>query len=227
MGALSDLQVIHIATHDSFAEGQNGPTHQPVELDSLYRAMPKLDYIRPCDAEELIGAWSQAMSNTHGPSMISVARDPVGPVPNTSRNGVKKGAYVIQEDADAALTLVSCGSNLHYAVAAAESLSSQGTKCRIVSSPCLSLFDKQDTKYRRSVFPLDGKPIISVEEYVATTWARYVTASIGMTSFGYSASNESNYARFGLDAQGIEGKVKKYLKELNGGNARMAGWQQL
>jgi dihydroxyacetone synthase len=227
MGALSNLQVIHIATHDSFAEGQNGPTHQPVELDSLYRAMPNLSYIRPCDAEELIGAWSYAMRSVHNPSMISVARDPVGAVPNTSRQGVQHGAYIIQENPDAAITLVSCGSNLHYAVAAAKALEKQGTKCRLVSAPCLSLFDQQDREYRNSVFPLNGKPIVSVEEYVATTWARYVTASIGMTSFGYSASNESNYERFGLDTAGIEKKVNKYLKSLNGGSAREAGWQQL
>ena len=227
MGALSNLQVIHIATHDSFAEGQNGPTHQPVELDSLYRAMPNLSYIRPCDAEELIGAWNYAMGSFHNPSMISVARDPVGEVPNTSRTGLQRGAYVIQETQDAAVTLVSCGSNLHYAVAAANALDKQGITCRIVSAPCLNLFDEQDSEYRNSVFPLNGKPIVSVEEYVATTWARYVTASIGMTRFGYSASNESNYERFGLDAAGIEGKVKKYLKSLDGSSAREAGWQQL
>lgn len=229
MGALSDLQVIHIATHDSFAEGQNGPTHQPVELDSLFRAMPNLSHVRPCDAEELIGAWKYALGARHNPTMISVARDPVGEVPNTSRLGVERGAYVIQEVANATLSLVSCGSNLHYAVAAAKSLEKENIKCRLISAPSLSLFDKQDVEYRRSVFPLDSKPIISVEEYVATVWARYVTASIGMTSYGYSASNESNYERFGLDAKGIERKVKKYLGFLRdeGLTAREAGWQQL
>lgn len=227
MGALSRLQVIHIATHDSFAEGQNGPTHQPVELDSLYRAMPNLSYMRPCDAEELIGAWSYALKSSGSPSMISIARDPVGEVPNTSRDEFHRGAYVIKEVEDADLTVVSCGSTLHYAVAAAQSLEGQGIVCRIVSAPCLDLFDKQDSRYRQKIFPLNDKPIVSVEEYVATTWARYVTASIGMTTFGYSASNESNYARFGLDSKGIESKVKKYLQFLAGGSARQAGWQQL
>ncbi|RFU34839.1 hypothetical protein B7463_g1439, partial [Scytalidium lignicola] len=227
MGALSHLQAIHIATHDSFAEGQNGPTHQPVELDSLYRAMPNLTYIRPCDGEELLGAWQQAISSCHNPTMLSIARDLVGPVPNTSRAKVALGAYVIKEDASAHLTLVSCGSNLHYAVAAAESLATKGITCRLVSAPSLRLFDQQSVEYRESVFPLDGRPIVSVEEYVATTWARYVTASIGMTGFGYSASNESNYERFGLDAKGIEKKVTTYLEQLGGKNARIFGWQQL
>ncbi|KIX05948.1 uncharacterized protein Z518_03922 [Rhinocladiella mackenziei CBS 650.93] len=227
MGAHSHLQVIHFATHDSFAEGQNGPTHQAVEVDSLYRAMPNILYIRPCDAEEVIGAWEIAMDTRTKPSMISLGRDPVGPVPNTSRNMVSKGAYILQNPPNAKLTLVSCGTNLHYAAAAAIALGNEGMPIKLVSAPCFALFDQQDQTYRNEVFALDGNPIISVEEYVATTWARYVTASIGMNGYGYSASNPSNYERFGLDTAGILRKVKAYLGELNGQNARMAGWRRL
>ncbi|KAH7022329.1 Transketolase, thiamine diphosphate binding domain-containing protein [Ilyonectria destructans] len=227
MGAISELPVIHFATHDSFAEGQNGPTHQAVEVDSLYRAMPNLTYIRPSDAEETIGAWILALSKKHGPSMLSLGRDPVGPNPSTSRLGVAKGAYVVKDVPEAKLTLTSCGTNLHYAVAAAELLTAEGIATRVVSAPCFEQFDKQDKSYRDSVYPRDGTPIVSVEEYIATTWARYVTASIGMTGYGYSASNPSNYERFGLDTKGIVTKVKKYLRELDGENARIAGWRQL
>lgn len=232
MGALSHLQVIHFATHDSFAEGQNGQTHQPVEIDSLYRAMPNLQYIRPCDAEEVIGAWKIALGSRHTPSMLSLGRDPVGFVPNTSRDKVAKGAYVLREplnsEAAAQLTLVSCGTNLHYAVEAASVLEKDhGVPTRIVSAPCLALFDQQDENYRRSVFPCDETPIVSVEEYVAQAWAKYTTASCGMTTFGYSASNPSNYERFGLDTKGIVSRVSKYLKRVDGGNARMLGWQCL
>jgi dihydroxyacetone synthase len=227
MGALSDLPVIHIATHDSFQEGQNGPTHQPVEVDSLFRAMPNLTYFRPCDAEELIGAWIHVLQSHKNPSMLSVARDPVGPVPNTNRNKVSSGAYVIEEQDNYQLTLVSCGSNLHYAVAAAGVLNADGVPTRIVSAPSLDLFETQSQSYKDFVFPRVGKPIVSVEEYIATTWARYTTASIGMSTFGYSASNESNYARFGLDTEGIVGKVKGYLNDMSGGDARQFGWRNL
>ncbi|TKX21847.1 dihydroxyacetone synthase-2 [Elsinoe australis] len=227
MGALSGLQAIHIATHDSFGEGQNGPTHQPVEVDSLYRAMPNLTFIRPCDAEELLGAWKYALTTTTRPTMISVGRDPNGPVPNTDRKQVLRGAYVIQEDPDATLTLASCGTCLHRAVAAAEQLKASGIRARIVSAPSLDLFAEQSKEYRESVFPLDDKPVVSVEEYVATTWARYVTASVSMTGFGYSASGPSNYRRFELDAEGIVKRVNSYLKSLNGRSARQMGWQQL
>lgn len=228
MGALSGLPVIHIATHDSFAEGQNGPTHQPVEVDSLYRAMPNLTYIRPCDAEELIAAWTYTLQTVDRPTMISIARDPAGPVPNTNRHLATKGAYVVEDAANAALTLVSCGSNLHHAVAAAARLrASSGLAVRVVSAPSLDLFEAQPDGYKAAVLPRDGHAVVSVEEYVATAWARYVTASIGMTGYGYSASGPSNYRRFGLDAEGIEAKVRGYLESLKGGNARMAGWRQL
>ncbi|KAJ0421449.1 Transketolase, thiamine diphosphate binding domain-containing protein [Aspergillus carlsbadensis] len=232
MGALSHLPTVHIATHDSFAEGQNGPTHQPVEVDSLFRATPNLTYIRPCNAEETIGAWMHVFSDAArtSPTMLSIARDPVGSVPNTDRFAVARGAYVLVERVDADITLVGCGSSLHHVVAAAGILGQGeegGLRCRVVSCPSFDLFDKQPREYRESVFLLDGKPIVSVEEYVATTWARYATASIGMSSYGYSASNESNYERFGLDPKGIVRRVKGYLAFLNGRDARSAGWQSL
>ncbi|KUL82078.1 hypothetical protein ZTR_09110 [Talaromyces verruculosus] len=103
----------------AMSEGQDGPTHQPVELGSLLRTMPNLTYIFPSDVEEVIGAWQYSLANSHGSSMISFARDPTVPIPNTDRNKVSKGCYVIQEDENPCVTLASCGSNLHYAVAAA------------------------------------------------------------------------------------------------------------
>ena len=101
--------------------------------------------------------------------MLSLSRDPVGPIPNTNRLKVAKGAYIVNEADNAQLTLASCGTNMHYAVAAAESLSALGIPTRVVSAPSFDHFDKQDRAYRESVFPLDGTPIVSVEEYVATT----------------------------------------------------------
>ncbi|KAI1312476.1 Transketolase, thiamine diphosphate binding domain-containing protein [Xylaria venustula] len=227
MGALSHLPVVHFATHDSFAEGQNGPTHQPVEVDSLYRAMPNLTYIRPCDGEEVIGAWMLALEKKTGPTMLSLGRDPVTPMKATDRHKVAKGAYVIQDVPGAKLTLASCGTNLHYAAAAAEALTADGIPTRVVSCPSFEHFDKQDAAYQESVFPHDGTPIVSVEEYIATTWARYVTASIGMSGYGFSASNPSNYDRFGLDEKGIQRRTRQYIKDLDGKDARQAGWRSI
>lgn len=228
MGALSDLPVIHVATHDSFAEGQNGPTHQAVELDSLYRAMPNLYFIRPCDAEEIIGAWMLGLSTRSAPTMLSLGRDPPRhEMHGTDRYKVALGAYALDEIESPAVVLVSCGTQLQHVTAAARSLREKDISTRVVSAPSLKHFDDQTLEYRDSVFPRDGTPIISVEEYVATIWARYTTASIGMTTFGYSASGPSNYTRFGLDEQNIVRRVEKYLESLDGGNARLAGWQSI
>jgi dihydroxyacetone synthase len=216
MGALSNLQVIHIATHDSIGEGQNGMTHQPVELDSLYRAMPTLLYIRPADAEEVLGAWLTALAAKDTPSIISLARDPaVTNIPKTSRLQVQRGGYVILEKENAMVTLISCGSELQFAYLAAEKLDSEGVPTRVVSMPCIKLFEKQPQDYQDAVLS-NSSHIISVEAYVASMWARFCTASIAMDSFGYSGLGRENFARFGIDDDGIVRKVKKHVEETKG-----------
>ncbi|KAK7203042.1 Transketolase, thiamine diphosphate binding domain-containing protein [Myxozyma melibiosi] len=223
MGALNSLQVIHVATHDSFQEGQNGPTHQPVELDSLLRAMPNFLYMRPSSAEEIIGCWEVALREQKTSTMISVARDPaVYPPQGTCREKTLLGGYILEERADAVVTLVSRGSALGYAQAAAETLTAaHRIACRVVSIPCISLFEAQSEQYKQRVLG-SARRIVSVEEYVPTVWARLCTASIGMDSFGYSASGPNNYGRFGLDVEGIVGKVSRYVAE-----SEIRHWQQL
>jgi dihydroxyacetone synthase len=220
MGALSNLQVIHVATHDSIGEGQNGQTHQPVELDSLYRAMPTLLYIRPADAEEVLGAWLTALGAKETPSIISLARDPaVTAIPKTSRFQVQRGGYVILEKENATVTLISCGSELQFAYLAAQRLDSEGIPTRVVSMPCMKLFERQPQEYQDSVLS-NSSHIISVEAYVASMWARFCTASIAMDSFGYSGLGRENFARFGIDDDGIVSKVKRHIGEANGKKRR-------
>jgi len=159
--------------------------------------------------------------------MLSLARDPVQAVPGTNRSKVSMGAYVVRETKDHQVTLASCGSSLHYALGAANELIALGVPTRVVNAPSLDFFELQETDHKKQIFPLDGKPIGSVEEHVATVWARYVTASIGMTTFGHSASNEGNYDRFGLDSRGISGKIQTCLKDLDGSDAQKDCWRQL
>nr|XP_036577936.1 dihydroxyacetone synthase [Colletotrichum truncatum]KAF6785066.1 dihydroxyacetone synthase [Colletotrichum truncatum] len=203
MGALSGLPVIHIATHDSIGEGQNGPTHQPVELDSLFRTMPNFQYMRPADAEEVLGAWSVALAAKSHPSMISLARDPaLTKVSGTNRQMVCKGGYVVSEVNGAQVTLISCGSELQFAIEAAKRLNGKGLSTRVVSMPAIGLFEQQPSDYQDSV--LSSSPhIISVEAYVSGIWSRFCTASVAMDSFGYSGAGRENFARFGIDADGI------------------------
>ncbi|KAK9427706.1 Transketolase, thiamine diphosphate binding domain-containing protein [Lipomyces doorenjongii] len=221
MGALNELQVIHVATHDSFQEGQNGPTHQPVEVDSLFRAMPNFQFIRPSDAEEILGAWTIALREPKKSSLISVARDSQVHKPyNTCRVKAANGGYVVKENLDAVVTLISCGSELGYTLRAATVLDSEAIPTRVVSMPCISVFESQSAEYQAEVLG-SATRIISVEPYVPTVWARFCTASIGMKSFGYSASGPSNYDRFGIDEKGIVRKVTAYVK---GGDKLLKKW---
>ncbi|KAI5196698.1 hypothetical protein E4T39_07661 [Aureobasidium subglaciale] len=228
MGALSNLKVIHIATHDCIGEGQNGPTHQPVELDSLFRAMPNLQYIRPGDSEEVIGAWIAALKVEKIPSMLSLARDPaLSLIPNTDRQKVLKGGYVIVEKEGAVVTLISCGSELQFAVEASKQLEAAEISTRVVSMPCISLFEEQPQQYQDSVLS-DSAHIISVESYIATTWARFCTASVAMDSFGYSGSGRENFARFGIDTDGIVRKVIAHVQATSRESlGRRRRWQLL
>jgi dihydroxyacetone synthase len=229
MGALSHLKVIHVATHDSIGEGQNGPTHQPVELDSLYRAMPHLAYIRPSDAEEVTGAWLAALGPATKDSsvIISLARDPaITAIPNTDRTKVVRGGYVVVEQRDATVTLVSCGSELQFAVAAAKQLTEQhGIPTRVVSMPCISLFEAQPETYQDEVLGM-AEHLVSVEAYVSSMWARFCTASVAMDGFGYSGAGLENFRRFGIDDAGIVKKVKKMLDRGKAGTSR-ARWRLL
>jgi dihydroxyacetone synthase len=220
MGALSNLQVIHVATHDSIGEGQNGPTHQPVELDSLFRAMPELLYIRPSDSEEVLGAWMVALAAKRSPSIISLARDPAFTrIPNTQREKVAFGGYVVIEKENATVTLISCGSELQFASAAASELDAQRIPTRVVSMPCIRLFEQQPQDYQDSV--LSNSPhVISVEAYISSVWARFATASVAMDSFGYSGAGSENFARFGIDKDGIVRKVKAHVSETVEGKRR-------
>ncbi|KAH6884458.1 Transketolase, thiamine diphosphate binding domain-containing protein [Thelonectria olida] len=219
MGALSSLKVIHVATHDSIGEGQNGPTHQPVEVDSLYRAMPNLLYIRPADGEEIIGAWSTALEIQGQSAIISLARDPPAiAIPNTSRDKISKGGYVIVHHPKPVVTLVSCGSELQFAVTAAAKLTEEGIGTRVVSMPCLRVFEAQSAEYQESVLS-DAPHVISVEAYVPGFWARICTASIGMNSFGYSGAGRDNFSRFGIDAEGVVAKVKAHIGSVGSGHA--------
>jgi len=215
MGALSDLRVVHIATHDSIGEGQNGPTHQPVELDSLYRAMPNLLYIRPADPEEVIGAWATALEAERTPTIISLARDPpLHGLSGTDRWKVRMGGYVLSEPKagqKALVTLISCGSDLQFAAEAALRLNEEGVLTRVVSMPCIERFEKQPLEYQEEVLS-SSRHVISVEAYVSTIWARFCNASVAMDSFGYSGSSTENFARFGMDSDGVVRKVKAFIK---------------
>ncbi|KAI0970423.1 transketolase [Xylaria arbuscula] len=217
MGALQRLQAIHIATHDSIGTGEDGPTHQPIELAALYRAMPNILYIRPADSEETAGAFIAALSATESPSIISLSRQNLTQYPqHSSRDGVQKGAYVFIEEKDADVTLIGVGSEMKFAVEAREVLQTEyGIKTRVVSFPCQRLFEKQSREYKSEVLQYRSKTRrVVIEAYAGNGWERYAHAGYSMSTFGHSLPGAAAYKYFGYDSKLIASRVKGFLDEL-------------
>ena len=192
LAALAGLPVTYIFTHDSIGVGEDGPTHQPVETVSGLRVIPNLDVIRPADAEETAGAFVAAMSRTDGPTALILTRQAV-PLMNelsvdARRDGVLRGGYVTKkESGKLEAILISCGSELQHAVAAAAEL---GAGVRVVSIPCFELFDRQSDEYRESVLPQACTKRIAIEAGVSALWWKYVGSAgkvLGIDRFGMSA----------------------------------------
>ncbi|PNS18580.1 hypothetical protein CAC42_5119 [Sphaceloma murrayae] len=215
MGALQKLQVIHLATHDSIGLGEDGPTHQPIELAALYRAMPELLYIRPGDSEEVAGAWSTAIKYRHGPSIISTSRHALKQQKTTRREKVALGAYVLEEcEGKADVTMIGVGAELNFAVDVAAKLREKGLKTRVVSFPCHRLFEQQSVQYKRQVLRRhEGTPAVVIEPYSALEWARYADAGINMKTFGHSLTNQYVYKHFGYEVGSMAERVEKFLAD--------------
>ncbi|KAE8131630.1 Transketolase, thiamine diphosphate binding domain-containing protein [Aspergillus pseudotamarii] len=219
MAALQGLQQIHIATHDSIGVGENGPTHQPVAVAALYRAMPNVLYIRPCDAEEVAGAYIAAIQATETPTIISLSRQGLTQYPQySSREGTLKGAYVFveAEDDDFDVTLIGVGSEMGFAMQTRELLLKEhGIKSRVVSFPCIRLFEQQSREYKHSVLkPRAGKPSVVIEAYPSYGWERYADASVSMNSFGKSLPSKEIYEHYGFAPESITPKVKDLVEEV-------------
>ncbi|KAJ6078624.1 hypothetical protein N7467_008377 [Penicillium canescens] len=216
MGALQHLQIIHVATHDSIGMGEDGPTHQPIELANLYRAMPNLLYIRPGDSEETAGAWLAAIGAKNTPSIISTSRQNLPQLSQTRRDSVALGAYVLSEDESASVTLIGVGAELSFALEVAEQLKAQkGITARVISFPCQRLFEKQSLQYKRDTLRRHrGIPAVVIEPYAPNGWERYADAGIHITRFGHSLPGKAAYKFFGYEIETMTTKVAGYLEQI-------------
>jgi transketolase len=191
LAALSHLPVIFVFTHDSVGVGEDGPTHQPVETIPGLRVIPNLDLMRPADPEETAAAFAHALERADGPTLIALTRQAVpllaGIPVATRREGTLRGGYIAKkETASLQRILLSAGSELQHALAAAETL---GEGTRVVSLPCFSLFERQPASYREEVLPNWCRRRISIEASTTASWAKYVGLdgiSIGIDHFGMS-----------------------------------------
>ncbi|RHZ55355.1 hypothetical protein CDV55_105017 [Aspergillus turcosus] len=210
-------QQIHIATHDSIGTGEDGPTHQPIELAALYRAMPNILYIRPCDSEETAGAFVAALQATSTATIILLSRQSLEQYPeSSSRQGVQQGAYVFIEDEQAQVMLIGVGAEMVFAVRTRQVLLDHfNIKSRIVSFPCQHLFAQQSQEYRREVLKYrSGIPCVVIEAYTVNGWERYADAGFTMSTFGHSLPGAAAYKYFGFDEHVIAPEVAKLVDEV-------------
>ena len=162
-----------------------------------------------------------------GPSVLGLNRHGVPLLEGTNRQKMQRGAYVIHEDMDYQVTLVSTGGDLFRAVEAAKLLLLSGIPTQVISMPCMRRFEEQDTLYQRSVFPWDGRPVVSFEAMSTHGWAKYASASIGQQRFGTTVVADAVFPYFRLTASHIVDRVKVYLKELDGRNAFTVPWKNI
>jgi transketolase len=208
LAALAKLPNTYIFTHDSIGVGEDGPTHEPVETITSVRVMPNIDVIRPADPEETAGAFVAAMERIDGPTLLALTRQVV-PILNDidlklRREGVLRGGYIAKkEEGKLDLIVMSCGSELQHALAAAKEL---GAGTRVVSMPCTERFNRQSDEYREEVLPATCRKRVAIEAGVPEIWYQYVGLDgkvIGLQRFGMSAPGAEVMKELGIDAQHV------------------------
>jgi transketolase len=208
LSALAKLPNFYIFTHDSIGVGEDGPTHQPVETVSSVRLMPHIDVIRPADPEETAGAFVAAAERTDGPTLIALTRQVV-PILNEidvklRREGVSRGGYIAKrEKGKLDVIIMSCGSELQHALAAAKEL---GDGARVVSMPSFERFNRESSAYREEVLPNSCRKRVAIEAGVTEIWYQYIGLDgkvVGLHNFGLSAPGAEVMKERGIDAQHV------------------------
>ncbi len=217
LAAMMGQQVIYVMTHDSIGLGEDGPTHQPIEQLSGLRAIPNLNVFRPADKLETIECWELALKNFKTPSILSLTRQSLDPIRNkfTIANKCSSGAYeVLRTNKKIILTILASGSEVKLAIETSHKLAKEKIYSKVVSVPCMELFDKQPKKYRKSVLN-ETKFKISIEAGSSDCWRKYVGdfgITFGINEFGKSAPYKEIFNYFGLANKSIAKKSKNLIK---------------
>jgi len=220
LAALSEVQVIYVFTHDSIGLGEDGPTHQPIEHLAALRAIPHLFVIRPADPAEVAEAWRIAILRRHAPTALALTRQKVGLIDRTrfaKAEGLRRGGYILAEwdrlsslsgDAETTprLILIATGSEVSLALEAREKLQSEGIDTRVVSMPCVELFEEQPENYRNEILPPAVTARIAIEAGVRQGWDRYVGPRgdvICLDRFGASSPGDVAMRELGFNLENV------------------------
>ncbi|MBD2140209.1 transketolase [Anabaena sp. FACHB-1250] len=217
LAALSEAGAIWVMTHDSIGQGEDGPTHQPIETLASLRAIPDLTVIRPADGNETSGGYKVAIekSKAQASTLLAFTRQNVPNLAGTSIAGVAKGAYTIVDcQGTPDIILIGTGSELSLCVSAAEKLTAEGKKVRVVSMPSSTLFDTQDAAYKESVLPRSVTKRLSVEAASSFGWHKYIGSegdTVSIDTFGASAPGGICLEKFGFTVDNVLAKAKALL----------------
>lgn len=209
MSALMGIQNIFVYTHDSIGQGEDGPTHQPIEQLTNLRTTPNLTTWRPCDATESAVAWKAAVQSQKAPSALIFSRQglPAMVRNQTQVSDIAKGGYILQDCDDTPdIILIATGSEVALAVDSAKALAEQGKKVRVVSMPSTNVFDAQASDYKESVLPANVINRVAIEAAHVDFWTKYVGlngAVVGMTTFGESAPGNVLLEHFGFTVDNV------------------------
>ncbi len=211
LSALMNIPLTYVFTHDSIGVGEDGPTHEPIEQLAMLRAMPNLRVFRPCDATETSAAWLTAAASKKNPTALVLTRQNLNPVAGSSKEALK-GGYVIDDcDGTPEVILIASGSEVDLAVKAKAELETEGRKVRVVSMPCMELFEEQSAEYRESVLPKAVRKRVVVEALSDFGWGKYVGldgAYVTMKGFGASGPAGKLFEKFGFTVENVVNTVK-------------------
>ncbi len=211
LSALMQLPLTFVFTHDSIGVGEDGPTHEPVEQLAMLRALPNFHVFRPCDAVETAAAWYSALTSRRTPTALVLTRQNLAPMAGSSREALK-GGYVIDDcEGTPDAILIASGSEVELAVKAKGLLQEEGWKIRVVSMPCMDLFEEQSEEYKESVLPKAVRKRVAVEALSGFGWGKYTGldgACVCMTGFGTSGPQAELFKHFGFTPEHVAETVK-------------------
>jgi len=212
LSALSELGVIYVLTHDSIGLGEDGPTHQPIETLASLRSIPNMLVIRPGDGNETSGAYKVAVANRHRPTVLFLSRQAMANQANSNADHVAKGGYILEDsNGTPDLILIGTGTELDLCVKAAAQLRAEGKNVRVVSMPCVDLFEEQDAAYRESVLPAACRKRLVVEASSSFGWHKYTGFegdTVSIDRFGASAPGPLLMEKFGFTVENVVAKAK-------------------
>lgn len=212
LAALMGLPVIYVLTHDSIGVGEDGPTHEPIEQLAMLRAQPNINVFRPADATETAAAWYSAVTSSDTPTVLALTRQNLPKLEGSSKDALK-GAYVISESLSGVTEgiLIASGSEVSLAIETQKLLADENIHVRVVSMPCMELFERQSDEYKEKVLPKDIRTRVAIEAATDFGWSKYVGldgATVTMKGFGASAPADILFKKFGFTKENVVATFK-------------------